>query len=536
MKRLIHGLLVAMLLIGNVAAKTYSNKTFLTPRSHLMNLAMEKTTWHKQTDIVPDKNFGGTIQVTGFYEESENKRSLGKYFGVSNYLTGDCSEDFIAVVPDFDTDDHPKHIGAGHIIHNAQHSTDAAYTTLADKITWRPDRESYGIRIDYHQKLDKILKGLFFKISIPIVHVQTSMGFSSTCCQSSCGTTCTPAAYCVRQPLPDTNGDLTVSTTKSLADYLTGNVVNTAVKNKQAALCKAKIHNGNSETGIADIDLIIGYNFLYEPTKHFNASFGITFPTGNTPDGEYLFPAIVGNCNHWAIGCGLDAKFQIWKRKKMTLDVLTACNYRYLFSSTEKRTPGLIWPAGTYANKRVFYGQWWLGAKKGDTTLTPMANLITRDMTVYPGSHFDSVVQFAFNWSGFTFDLGYNLFAKEAEKVRLKGEECCNPCATSCTPADCGGWRDNTYAISDLDWQTDSAFAAGDTYYSSSDWINREHLCLDACTQPSVVTHKIYGGAGYAFNDWDYPLMLGLGGSYEFETDNDSLDGWSVWAKIGVTF
>ena len=76
MKRLIHGVLVALLIAGNVAAKTYTNKTFLMPRSHNTNLAMEYTTWHKQTALIDEDKFGGTVQLTGFYEKSDNKRGV----------------------------------------------------------------------------------------------------------------------------------------------------------------------------------------------------------------------------------------------------------------------------------------------------------------------------------------------------------------------------------------------------------------------------------------------------------------------------
>ncbi|MCK4517458.1 hypothetical protein KAT92_01685, partial [Candidatus Babeliales bacterium] len=59
---------------------------------------------------------------------------------------------------------------------------------------------------------------------------------------------------------------------------------------------------------------------------------------------------------------------------------------------------------------------------------------------------------------------------------------------------------------------------------------------LGSITHPSVLTHKIFGGVGHAFNSWEYPLMLGVGGSWEFESDNDALEQWSLWAKLGLTF
>jgi len=543
MRRIVHGLLAALILVGSMSAKTYTDKTFLMPRSHNMNIAMEYTTWHKQTALIDEDKFGGTVQATAFYEKSNNKTDLGQYFGVCNYLNGNSKDDFVTIIPQFGVATQPWHLTGNYVFHTPTIAT-APPRVLADKLCWRPYRESYGVRLDYHQKLDKVLKGLFFKVSMPIVHVKTSMGWTSSCA-TPCTTTCAPSttpcntsrAYCVKQGL-ESGGSLG-TTEKSLADYLTGCVTNDDPKAKQAALCKAKIHNGNSETGIADIDIMLGYNFLYKPTRHVNVNIGLTIPTGNTPNGDFLWEAVCGNAGHWALGGGMDAAFQVWKDEDKTLDLLFAFNYRYLFSSTEMRTMGFTWPyivfTGAPVGAKAMYGHWWLGAKKNSTTTTPMANFLTKNLKVTPGSHFDGMVALAFNYANWTFDLGYNLWAKEKEDVDLKSSTCNDTCELTRA---CDGWEDDTYAIAYDDWDANVAFgsASGHVYPTDTDWINKTNLCLNACTSPSAVTHKIFGGIGYAFKEWEYPLMLGVGGSYEFETDNDCLEAWSLWAKIGLTF
>lgn len=590
MKKLIHGLLVATLLVGSAAAKTYSDKTFLMPRSHGMNMAMEYTGWHKQTSLNNDDKFGGTVQATVFYEESTNKKDLGKYFGVRNWLNGSCCiNDFIVVIPEGKSgpDYDPYHFTSTDVLHaggDIDLTTLTNESTLADKLVWEPYREAYGLVLNYHQKLDKILKGLYFKINFPIVDVKTSMGWTSTCvsgdrsstcreidrcgstcesscpsvclpCSSTCSTTCGVSAYCVKQKLSD--GSNLTGAEKSLGDYLTGCVVNNDVDAKQVALCKGKIHNGRSETGIADIDLVLGYNFWNKPKKRAGMSVSLTIPTGNSPTSEYLWEPLVGNAGHWAIGCGFDSKFQVWKKRSKCLDLLFAWNYHYLFAGTETRIMGFVYPGGStftstlWAGNKAMYGHWLLGAKKGDTFVTPMANFLARDMRVTPGSHFESITQLAFKWRKFTVDFGYNLFLKVAENVRLKIDPC-DPCDLSCVAGDgtctpdcgscgagggCGGWANDTYALVDWGWDTESAFSSEEIYQDSTDWINREHLCLDTCTNPSVVTHKFYLGLGFDLKKWEnYPVMLGLGGSFEFETDNDCLDGWALWLKASVAF
>ena len=61
-------------------------------------------------------------------------------------------------------------------------------------------------------------------------------------------------------------------------------------------------------------------------------------------------------------------------------------------------------------------------------------------------------------------------------------------------------------------------------------------LDIDAAVTPSQLTHTIFGGIGYIFKEWKNPLMLGLGGWYEFASDRSDVESFLVWAKIGVHF
>ena len=132
MKRFVHGLLITLLLCGTAGAKTYTDKSFLMPRPHGVNLAMEATTWHKQTAMIDENKFGGTVQLTGFYDKSDNKNELGHYFGVCNYDNG-TKDDFINIVPRYGLAPQPKHYGAGFIFH-APSCDESDSLTLADNL------------------------------------------------------------------------------------------------------------------------------------------------------------------------------------------------------------------------------------------------------------------------------------------------------------------------------------------------------------------------------------------------------------------
>ena len=61
-------------------------------------------------------------------------------------------------------------------------------------------------------------------------------------------------------------------------------------------------------------------------------------------------------------------------------------------------------------------------------------------------------------------------------------------------------------------------------------------LTTRPCTTPSYVTHKIYGGLGYCFNEWETPFMLGLGAHYEFASSQKTLEQWGIFGKLGISF
>jgi|SaaInl4_200m_RNA_FD_contig_31_1603254_length_1715_multi_12_in_0_out_0_1 hypothetical protein len=533
MKKVLPGILLALIIASPLCAKTHSSKTFLMPKSNNPELGMEYTTWHKQIKLQDEDKFGGTVQAIPFYQESDNKEDLGKYFGIFNKFSNHIIEDFIMVDDNVGTQ-----LYTNDIIHfYAWSDDDFEAANLLEKITFRPYQTSYGVRLHYHQKLDKLLDGLYLKIDAPLVCVKTSMGYTSS---SQAG----QKLFANGDYTNTTNGlyidpDSTTGAEKTLEDYLTGDLENTATHAKQVPLTHYKIHNGQSETGIADIKVTLGYNILNEQDKHVGFYASLLIPTGTTPEGIYRFEPIVGNGNHWAVGGGIDAAFELWKEDTKSLEVGFIVDVQYLFKGTEKRTLDFKYADTTdfsYTNQRATWGPYLLGGKSGDTFATPLANFLTQDVDVSPGVQVNGMVNATFNWGDWTIDLGYEVYYKEQEIVAVQA------------------WDDGTYGTADWNWDTTKAFITGTTsvyetiyrgananaYTSAYDLtkITIDQSCLltaDAET-PSYLTHKVFGGVGYIFNKWDYPLMLGLGGNYTFATGNSALEGWAAYGKVGIAF
>jgi len=198
--------------------------------------------------------------------------------------------------------------------------------------------------------------------------------------------------------------------------------------------------------------------------------------------------------------------------------LLVNADLRYLIKNTQRRTFSLKDDEGN----RINFGQYYLGGKTGEQSLFPLANVLTPNIYVTPGLTFEAIAALAFNTKNFTLDIGYNIFAKDGERITLKDS-----------------WEKNTYAIATPGFNTTVDFNADSDFQPGIDIdhaLRVSNLDFDALRTPCQITHKIYGGLGYTFNECKYPVLLGLGSSYEFVNGNTALENWAIWGKLGISF
>jgi len=531
MNKLLKGMLVLTLVATGLRAAT--NKTFMLPRSHGVNLAMEYTTWNELLQTKDEDRFGAHFQITPFYMDSADDDDVGKYFGVANKhifnLNSTAATDAIGSYMIHD----------GGVLLTLAGLTGvaipAAQTNNVATLKLEPEQTAYGVRIDYYQDLKKLLKGLYFKATLPIVHVENDMQLDVTGVNAGANALIAPAATAAVAKAQFENF-FRGNTLAAAAGAAAGPISNIALGGvtfggAQAALTHAKINGEQNETGVADIDLVLGYKVLDKEKYHLSLNLGLTIPTGTDPDGVWAFEPVVGNGEHWAFGGGFDFGAKLWEDEDQNLKLTAALNYRYLFESTEKRTIGIRNAAGSLP-----WGHYYLigtlGANRSVTTLLPAANVLTRDLDVEPGSQLDAIIDLAYNNGGLNVVLGYNLFWKDDEDVKLKA----------------AWYADGTYGIAHIDQTMGDAQLfnvtalsvavgnpGGDIGLNSALGTNIWAIDVDAAATPSQVTHKIYGGVGYIFKDWEYPLGLNLSAHYEFAGD-DGIENWGLWVKLMIAF
>ena len=456
MKRLVKGMLVAALAVSASHVQAHTNKTFLMPRPHGVDIALENSSGWQELIHRQDKDkFGGNFQAIGFYRQSSSNDEIGNYFGV------DGKRKFALKFKE----------EGGKVVEVAD-----------DVVSISPEQKSWGVYLTYYQELDKILKGLYFNINLPIVQVDNDMNVQ----------------------VKDA----------ALAKFLRGDVDH-GHKIKFGGddnaplpqLQHARMGGRDTTTEVADIDIMLGYRFLDKESYHAKINIGITIPTGNEPDGRRLFEAVGGNGQHFGLGAGLDGTVRLWGDEEQNIKVHAAFNYRFLFESSERRTLGIKGVSAGHLQAVVFKVK-----ESSFEDLQPAANALTQNVDVTPGSQFDGIINLAYNYDNFHIDAGYNLYFREDESVDLKDKV--DP-------------ELRFAALKD---------AAGGGFVLNDARLLKDNIDTTAAENPSQTTHKVYGGIAYLFRNWDVPVLVGFGGHFEFRSNNSALETWGVNGRLGISF
>ena len=500
-----------------------TNKTFLMPRSINTNLAMQMSNWHSFIYRSQEQYFGSNFQMSLYYQHSNNGKDLSKYFmfGGKNSLNVGTA--------------------AGKDVNPYNFNLRSTYV---GSFSFKPEQQVWGSRFDFYQDLYKILKGLYISFAAPVVNVENDPG--------------------LRENIT-TEGDAHFGP-NTITQAFAGHKLTSDWSERWQY---GKIDGKKTECGLADIDVKLGYKIWDKKVFKLSANLGLTVPTGNKAEGVYFFEPIVGNGKHWALGGGLDTTIRLWKNEEATKKLLfyLAADYRYLFSNNQVRTLELKNnPWGRYIRMRQ--------QDPGDATMVlansvPGINVMTRNVKVTPGSQLDALASLNLKCKHWNFELGYNLWVRDSENVKLK--EAWNTPGTFGLIADTTAyqaesiagaatrlsWTDNTPAVvgnaisttvvqgqvlpqlirgqlatTGVSPDTTIAANANTNVNNRSRFI--EESDVDMCGNPTAVSHKIFGGLSYGFEFKDQPMFVNLGGSYEFAQNNAVLEQWAVWFKLGV--
>lgn len=375
-------------------------------------------------------------------------------------------------------------------------------------------------------------RGFWFSISTSIQHVKNSMDL-------------------IEQVIQDGNG-----VQESANDVVVANMTE-ALQQEDWLFGKIAACSSMKRTGLADIELKVGYEWLQHEPAHMESYFGLVIPTGNRNEGEWVFEPIVGRGKYFGVMFGSSLGLSIWESETgdKSLRYELTNHTEILFEKTQVRSFDLKHrPWSRYLPVYIDEEQ----AEEASTftpetyrpnIATPGINVFTQPVDVTPGLTNDINTAFVLTCRVFQGEIGYNFLAKRAEKVTLHcpwpntialkhflGAGQTNPIRTI---------NGNPYyeqRVTNLD-----PLAAGQPLplvlipIQLQDYekavISESDLDLNSAATPAILSNTLYGTLGFNLTEREYPLFGNFGASYTFSKNNDAApQRWLLWVKMGLSY
>ncbi len=307
-------------------------------------------------------------------------------------------------------------------------------------------------------------------------------------------------------------------------------------------LADGKINGARAKSGISDVQLSLGWNFILTETSHAGLSIRIALPTGSRPNSEFLFEPILGNGKHWELGLGFTGHVLLWEKDaQQELAFFSNINLMHLFKARQRRSFDLC---------RNGFGSRYILAKlfnnTGSTNMgEPLINQSTLICDVRVDIQADGVFMFGYTYGNTLFDIGYNGWIRSKEKITRKQQLSANRFGLKGIQNVVGNFTQSTATLRGNNFFNQAAVADP----NSPVFVKDEEINDRSARSPLVLTHKLFAHVSYAWEP-NQPEsttpFLGIGGEIEFEginthnsvepQDKTTMSQWGIWVKLGFAF
>lgn len=295
--------------------------------------------------------------------------------------------------------------------------------------------------------MNNIAQGLFATIHIPVVHTKWDLNFFEVI--NTDGTSFYPPGYFSPIAKAEFNGTNMQAVgvprpnlLNNIADFLFWQqtpAVDPVVFEplQQARIVPKGVCGHRVKSGIADIQTVLGWNFIQKKWCHLGAGIRTVIPTGTRPNGQFLFEPTIGNGHHWELGT------QIWGHRTLCIsenqeEYWTAyflLHIMHMFQAQQCRTFDLIckpnsrWMLAQKMTPQVQHLE--ANAIPNDLNPTnlqtpdaqfaalfsPVANITTRSVRVSSNVQCDGVLMLSYIKKHLSIDFGYNGWYRSCEKI-----------------------------------------------------------------------------------------------------------------------
>lgn len=324
----------------------------------------------------------------------------------------------------------------------------------------KPTIKNFLIDFDCYIGLDSWVCGMYFRFYGPFNHTRWDLHY---CEHSVTGTQSYPIGYFGPTEIRSEN------LLKTFSDYAIGNVPVVTGLQFDPLDASRLFPCIRTDNGFSDLRFEWGWDFWQCEYAHLGLNLQGCIPTSGKERPDVLFDTRFGNNGHWELGGGLTAHYQWFYgecdehtfgfyldanithmftcKQERTFDLKNKPNSRYMlalrmstrlqnglagigFDGLEAATPAIaqaISPSITNSSMLV-------------TEYAPVANLTTLDVKVTVGVQADIVALFNYSFCNWSFDIGYNFWARSCEKF-----SCPNGCQNATVL--CNASQENSWVL-----------------------------------------------------------------------------------------
>ncbi len=296
--------------------------------------------------------------------------------------------------------------------------------------------------------------------------------------------------------------------------------------------------DGISHTGVADMELKIGYEWLDHEPCHLETYLGFLAPTGNQGDPCYMWAPVVGHGHHYGFMFGGEFSAVVWEGadgdSNIRMDV--ANHTLYLAENNQCRSFDLnCKPWSRFIQLYADQNQANEAAALPTANLrlndaTPGINLLTLNASVTPGFSHNTLTSFIFTRKNFQAEAGYNLYGRQAECVGLASDFQTGLAIKSVSGS--GITNPNRTITAEMRLNIPSLDVPLIQYVDSL--LSADDIDLTSAAAPAGISNTLYGSFGWRWDDYERPFFVNFGGLYEWgKATNGIANRWAAWAKAG---
>jgi len=432
-----HSLLTLSLLLSSIAlhATTKQVSPKYTIRSQGANAARRIVNSTQHIKLYGEENWYGTFSLTPEYSRSFDGKEIAKcLFG------SDCLK-----------------IQGSRVSGRDENAFLADYfylpTDFSSVVSLQPRIQNFLVDMYLFVGLDEFVEGLYFWLQAPVTWTKWDLDFDEKV--AAAGVNAHAEGYFTPNELTRTE------LLSDFTSFMQGNspgagasaivqTINAGQENEFKIATKfdgldcAKVCRSKAKTQISEVRAALGYNFLLEEDYHLGLELQVVAPTGNDPRADFLFAPQNGNDNHWELGGALSTHYTFWRSddEESSWGFYLDVNLTHMFNNHQTRCFDLCGkPLSRYmlAEKLTDNVQNNLQGDGVDADYqfageyAPVANITKTDVDVRVSIQADLVAMFNYTCGGWSWDLGYNFWARSCEKIRLN--------------CDCSAFPENTWAL-----------------------------------------------------------------------------------------